>query len=80
MKLECFIERERFGTFVVPIAADAGLIIKNIFILCGESNIISCFGIIRFCFREVFTSGKEKNKTEQNKNNFFQNNASFQMG
>lgn len=79
MEFEGIMEGKRIGAFVFPDAADACFIIKNIFILGAEGNIFPCFGIIRFRFNIVSASGKKENKTKQDQNNFFQNNASFQV-
>ena len=73
MEFEGIIEREFFGRFVFPIAADGSFVAEIIFILCGKNNVFSGFGIIRFCFFKFFASGKNKDKAKNQKNNFFQN-------
>lgn len=73
MEFKNIVERKRFFTVVFPIAANADLIGKTIFILGAENNIFSGFGIIRFSFRKIFATGKKNNKTKDQKNDFFQN-------
>lgn len=78
MKFESIVERKFFKAFVFPKAADAAFIVETIFIFGIQNYVFSCFGRIRFRFLEFFTSGEEENKTKKNKDDLFQNNASFQ--
>ena len=77
MELESIIEGKFFGRFVFPVAANRDFVAEIIFILCGKNNVLSGLGIIRFGFFEFFTSGKNKDEAKNQKNDFFQNNASF---